>query len=205
MKRQQGNTLLGLIIGLVTGLGLALAVAIYVTKMPIPFVNKAQSRAPDQDAAEAKKNKDWDPNAPLYGKTPARSASAAAAAVPDAAASAAKPAPPAPPADAKAESKPAASADPLGDLAKARSSGMAVDPFSYFVQAGAYRTAEDAESHRAKLSLAGIETRVSEREQAGRTIYRVRAGPMDRKEDADKLKEKLEALGVEAALVRVQR
>ncbi len=205
MKRQYGGTLLGLVIGLVIGLGLALAVAIYVTKMPIPFVNKNQSRAPDQDAAEAKKNKDWDPNAPLYGKTPARPASAAAAVVPEASAATAKPAPTAPAVDAKAEPKAATSADPLGDLAKARSSGVAVDPFSYFVQAGAYRTAEDAESHRAKLSLAGIETRVSEREQAGRTIYRVRVGPLDRKEDADKLKEKLEALGVEAALVRVQR
>jgi hypothetical protein len=52
--------------------GGALAVAVYVTKVPVPFMNKGQSRTAEQDAAEARKNKDWDPNAPLYGKNPAR-------------------------------------------------------------------------------------------------------------------------------------
>ena len=77
MKQQRGGTLLGLIIGLVIGLGLALAVAVYVTKVPVPFANKGQSRSTEQDAAEARKNKDWDPNAPLYGKNPAKPAGAA--------------------------------------------------------------------------------------------------------------------------------
>ena len=210
MKQQRGGTFLGLIIGVVIGLGAALAVAVYVTKVPVPFVNKGQSRSTDQDAAEARKNKDWDPNAPLYGKNPARPASAPAmAAVPAAAASAvpasAKAAPAIPAVNAKPEAKAAPVADPLGDLAKARSSATGADPFSYFVQVGAYRTADDAESQRAKLSLGGVEARVSEREQSGRTVYRVRVGPFDKREDADKSKEKLEALGMEAALVRVQR
>ena len=78
MKQQFGGTFVGFVIGVVVGLGAALAVAVYVTKVPIPFINKDVSRAPDQDAAEAAKNKDWDPNAPLYGKNPARPASAAA-------------------------------------------------------------------------------------------------------------------------------
>ena len=93
----------------------------------------------------------------------------------------------------------------MGDLAKARAAPAGVDPFSYFVQAGAYRTAEDAEGQRAKLSLGGIEARVSEREQAGRIVYRVRVGPFDKRDDADRTKDKLESLGMEAALVRVQR
>lgn len=210
MKQQRGGTFLGLIIGIVIGLGAALAVAVYVTRVPIPFVNKGQSRSTDQDAAEAKRNKDWDPNAPLYGKNPARPSAPASA--PAAAASTpanARSTPPAAAVDAKPESKPdkraAGSADPLGDLAKERSSTAGADPFSYFVQVGAYRTADDAESQRAKLSLGGIEAKVSEREQSGRTVYRVRIGPIDKREDADKAKEKLEALGMEAALVRVQR
>ena len=93
----------------------------------------------------------------------------------------------------------------MGDLAKARAAPAGADPFSYFVQAGAYRTAEDAEGQRAKLSLGGIEARVSEREQAGRIVYRVRVGPFDKRDDADRTKDKLESLGMEAALVRVQR
>ena len=79
-KQQGGGTVLGFILGLVVGLAVALAVAVYVTKVPIPFVNKGQSRSPEQDAAENKKNKDWDPNAPLYGKNPVKQASAASAA-----------------------------------------------------------------------------------------------------------------------------
>jgi len=200
-KPQRGGTVLGFILGLVVGLALALAVAVYVTKTPIPFVSKSQSRTPEQDAAESKKNKDWDPNAPLYGKNPARPALAAseaasAPALPESAVAAPPP---------KTELKPAVTADPLGDLAKARTAGNASDPFVYFVQVGAFRSAEDAEGQRAKLSLSGVEAKVSERDQAGRVVFRVRVGPFEKKEDADKAKEKLDASGQETALVRVQR
>ena len=207
IKQQRGGTILGFVIGVVVGLGAALAVAVYVTKVPIPFVNKGQTRNADQDAAEATKNKDWQPNKPLWGKNPAQPVTPAESeeVAPAPAPATAPPviAPPATPA-AKVAPKPAASADPLGDLAKARTSAAA-DPFLYFVQAGAFRIPEDAESQRAKLSLSGLEAKVTEREQAGRTVYRVRVGPFDKKEEADKTKERLESAGLEAALVRVQR
>ena len=103
----------------------------------------------------------------------------------------------------KSENKPAVSADPLGDLARAKVGGA--EPFSYFVQVGAFRAHEEAESQRARLSLAGVEAKVTEREQSGRQVFRVRVGPFDKKEQADQTKEKLEAAGYETALVRVQR
>jgi cell division protein FtsN len=103
----------------------------------------------------------------------------------------------------KPENKPAVSADPLGDLARAKAA--ASEPFSYFVQVGAFRAHEEAESQRAKLSLAGVEAKVSEREQAGRQLFRVRVGPIDKKEEAELTKEKLESAGYEALLVRMQR
>ena len=109
---------------------------------------------------------------------------------------------------AKADPKAGASADPLGDLARAKAGtppSSTVDPFSYFVQAGAFRTPEDAEAQRAKLSLMGLEAKVTEREQAGRTVFRVRLGPYDRKDDADKAKARLDGASIESALVRVQR
>lgn len=225
MKQQLGGTILGFIIGVVFGLAAALSVAVYVTKVPVPFVNKGQTRSADQDAAEAKKNKGWDPNAPLYGKNPVKPAAPApvpppVAATPGAPAAITRPEPLKPEVtkadagksdasgaktDAKTDTKSAPSADPLGDLARAKSSNSAAEPFSYFVQVGAYRTAEDAEAQRAKLSLSGVEARVTEREQSGRVVFRVRAGPFDKKEDADRIKEKLESAGLETALVRVQR
>ena len=203
LENQRGGTVLGFIIGVVFGLAAALAVAVYVTKVPIPFVNKGQSRSTDQDAAEAKKNKDWDPNAPLYGKNPAKPALPASAAKPAAVPATADPSK----ADVatKPEIKPAVTADPLGDLARAKSSSSGVDPFVYFVQAGAYRTSEDAEAQRARLSLSGLEAKVTEREQSGRAVFRVRIGPFDKKDDADRIKEKLDAAGTDNALVRVQR
>ena len=216
MKQQRGGTFIGFIIGVIVGLASALAVAVYVTKVPVPFLNRGQTRNAEQDAAEAKKNKDWDPNAPLYGKNPAKVADPAAeasapapAAVPTPPSAPAAPATPAagakPPAPATAPvAKAAVSADPLGDLAKAKA-GASEDPFQYFVQLGAYSTMDDAQAQRAKLSLAGIESKVSEREQSGRTVYRVRVGPFDTKEDGERNKEKLDKSGLETALVRVQR
>ena len=212
--QQRGGTFLGVVIGLMLGLGLALAVAIYVTKVPVPFVNKGISKnSAEQDAQEAQKNKNWDPNAPLYSKPTAKASASgvvgsATATVAAPAASAAKG-----PASAAKPDAPAAkpAADPLGDLAKAKSAGTTTvasagaEPFAYFVQAGAFRTAEDAEAQKAKLTMAGFEAKITEREQSGRTVFRVRVGPIDKKDDADKIKEKLDSAGFDNAIVRVQR
>lgn len=247
--QQHGGTLLGIVLGALVGLGAALAVAVYVTKVPVPFMIKSQPRNPDGDAVEAQRNKDWNPNAPLAGKSPPIKPAAAAAsvvggsspdtiglpdapaAVPVATASAAS-APSAPSAAAaaviaKANAAAAAAAaqeaaaakklatDPLGDLAAARVRPpveatalppiTGSDPFNYFIQAGAFRTVEDAEQQRARLLLLGVQAKVTEREQSGRTVYRVRLGPFDKKEEADKVKERLDNNSIETALVRVQR
>ena len=217
-KKQTGGTIVGLIVGLLIGLGVALGVAVYVTKLPVPFLNKGATRSSDQDSAEAQKNKNWDPNSPLYGKSGARPApvgsagpAAGVAAAPASAPVAPAATPPATPAKVPG--------DPLGDLAKARSAApppaaantpaaavtSAVDPFDYFVQAGAFRTQQDADAQRAKLAMLGWEARVNEREQSGRTVFRVRIGPFVKRIDAEQLKEKLDGAGVESALVRVQR
>ncbi|MCD2510907.1 SPOR domain-containing protein [Comamonas endophytica] len=223
MKTQQrGGTVLGIILGIIFGLGAALGVAVYVSKVPMPFLSKAKNA--DQDAAEARKNKDWDPNSPLYGKNPARITVPAApeVAAPAADGVAAAPAPDAAPATTAA-SQPVApvtlppkpepktstagkSSDPLGDLVKAKSAeASAAESFNYFVQAGAFRSPSDAEAQRAKLAMLGWESRVSEREQNGRTVFRVRVGPFGKRDDAEQLKTRLEGAGVDSALVRVQR
>lgn len=228
---QRGGTFLGLVIGVVIGLALALAVAVYVMRVPVPFMDRGAVQK-NGGAADVQKTKDWDPNAPLAGRNPARAASAASAATgadaPQAKASApvavASPSRTAASNPARTEAAPAnrsesarpaptPSADPLGDLAKAKAGAAAgpaaatatADPFAYFVQAGAFRTPEDAEAQRAKLSLQGVEARVSEREQAGRVVYRVRVGPFDSLDAAERVKERLAGAGFDAALVRVQR
>ena len=219
-KKQLGGTILGFILGVIVGLGAALAVAVYVTKVPVPFLNKGAARGADQDAAEAQKNKDWDPNSPLRGKAAAKPpAPVASAAGADSSTPAAQPVAAAEPKGAAASAPKAAaskpekvetgkpsSADPLGDLAKAKAAEAgSADPYDYFVQAGAFRTQADAYAQRAKLAMMGWEARVSEREQNGRLVFRVRVGPFAKRDDAAALKEKLDGTGVESALVRVQR
>ena len=191
-SRQRGNTVLGFILGLVVGLTVALVVAIYVTKVPIPFLDKGLSRNAEQDAAEQKKNKDWDPNAPLYGKSPAANAPAADKPVPNPAA----PPPPAPPAESN-------SGDPLGDLALSKT--QSVDAFYYFVQVGAFNGSEEAQTQRAKLALGGFDPKISEREQNGKIVFRVRLGPFETKTEAEEAQTKLKATKFESALMRVQR
>ncbi|HET8748228.1 MAG TPA: SPOR domain-containing protein [Ramlibacter sp.] len=218
-QKQSGNVFVGIIIGVVIGLAAALAVAVYVTKVPVPFLNKAPGRSAEQDAAESRKNQNWDPNAPLYGKNPAKPlppapgmAASAPSAPGPATATAPKPAEAGRGAEQARDKEPLppavagrpVPADPLGDLAAARSASGS-DPFLYFVQAGAFRTPEDAEAQRAKLSLMGVEAKVTEREQSGRQVYRVRVGPFNSKDDADRQKERLDQGGFETALVRVQR
>ena len=228
LQSQRGSTLLGFILGLVIGLTVALGVAMYVTKVPMPFNNKNQSRSAEQDAVESQKNKDWNPNGALQTKpanaeTPADSSAAPASNAPAPAVAAdpladlmkksssgSAPASPAasapavaPPPAATPQPAPAPAASPA--TSPAANKAAANDPFTYFVQAGAFKSASDADAQKAKLSMMGIESKVSERDQAGRTIYRVRSGPFDDKEQAEKIKARLDATGIDAALVRVQR
>lgn len=103
-----------------------------------------------------------------------------------------------------AAAKPAASAPATTPTSAAASAGGA-DPFTYFVQAGAFRTAEEADAQRARLAMMGLTADITEREQSGRTVFRVRVGPFNQKAQADTTRDQLTASGVEAALVRVQR
>lgn len=205
VKTQRGGFGVGLVVGLLVGLVLALGVALYVTKAPVPFIDKVPQRTAEQDAAEAEKNRHWDPNAPLHGRNPARPQPSAPAtpapADPPAAPTPTTPPPPAATASAPAPAAARASADPASASAR-----PGVDPFVYFVQVGAYVSSEDAEQQRAKLAMGGMKARITEREQAGRIMYRVRLGPFDTREDAERVRDQTSASGyTESALVRVPR
>ena len=200
-QQQRGGTILGFILGLLVGLGAAFAVAVYVSKIPVPFLTMDGDKSAPRRMPQA----DWNPNTALGGKvTP----------------------PPVAPVEVKPEvvtptETPAAQAapsnDPLGDLAKAqiakaekaeaaeKAKAAASDGFVYFVQVGAFRSQADADAQRAKLGLIGQQARVSEREQNGRPVYRVRIGPMAQRSEAEALKQQLASTGIDAALVRIHQ
>lgn len=211
---QRGAFALGVVVGLLIGLALALGVALFITKAPVPFVNKVPLRTPEQDQAEQVRNRNWDPNAPLAGRGTAKPAPAAREGPAPAASGGVAPVPAAsaPGATAAASAAPrTASRDPAAILAGAASPGPAAsaarpaDPFMYFVQAGAYSRADEAEQQRARLAMLGQSAKLTEREQAGRVVYRVRLGPFETRAEAEALQGKLQESGVEGQLVRVER
>lgn len=247
---QRGGTILGFILGLLVGLGAALGVAMYVTNVPVPFLNRAGTRDSSQNVQEAEHNRDWDPNASMQGRsarpnshtgpvtpaatpstTPATTSSSAATTTPLAtstrgvpttpvasgaqqSASTSTPAtatkPVTPPAVAVSPSR---AGDPLGELVASRAASSAsapapapsADGFEYFVQAGAFSSQADADAQRARLAILGWQARISEREQSGKTVFRVRVGPFDKRDQAEQLKDNLAQTKVDSTLVRVQR
>lgn len=176
LSRMRGNTLLGFLIGLVFGLALAIVVAMFVTRAPVPFVNKA-NRAPERVIEPKSHNEAPDPNAPLYSKARPGPEQPGAASPPPVASTA-----PAVP--------PAATPD------EARSDA------SYLLQAGAFRSSSDAEAMKVKLALIGFEARVINAEVNGQTLYRVRVGPYAQLDAMNRARARLAENGIEASVVR---
>jgi cell division protein FtsN len=168
MKNNNAAALgLGLIIGLVIGLGPHWRGRLCDQGAGAIHEQGARAAPPTRTRPKRKKNKDWDPNAPLYGKNPARPAPAASGAV-----CARTPAPQRPrrvgarragatcrPATGQAGSQARRHGRPAGRSGQGQVSRQPRQIRFYFMQAGAYRTPEDAEAQRAKLSLIGLEAR----------------------------------------------
>lgn len=202
-KKHAGGTLIGIVIGLLLGLLLAVAVAFYLNKGPKPFADKTGRG--DKAAASKGANDTSDPNKPLFGKD-AKSGDGKGAAParegekrfsfyeilpgkeeivdPKKAVEA-----------AKAESKADAKADGSKPVARE----------TYFLQAGAFGSAGDADNQKAKLALMGFEARVETVDVEGRgTMHRVRLGPYAKLDDINRVRATLTQNGVDASLIRLK-
>jgi cell division protein FtsN len=185
-----GGTFNGLLLGLVVGLGIAAAVAYFVMHAPMPFVDKA-SRSVDRpiDPSQAP-----DPNAGLPGRATQPSKDdlgALIATLPTEAAKPVLPPPPAPvPAPSVAPSSPA-SPSSAADAGK-----------SYYLQVGAFRVLEDAESLRAQMLLLGLPVELQRAEVNGVQVNRVRVGPFERLDDMNKARARLAQEKISANVVR---
>jgi cell division protein FtsN len=205
-NRQQGGTLFGIIVGLVIGLGIALAVAMVITKTPMPFMDKSGR----VKAAEPTASQSTDPNKPMYGnKNAARDAAKDFAREPAPPQNTATPQP-----DKKAEIKVDPKQDAIAakvsalessDKAKKADAEATDDKWSYYLQAGAFREPNDAESTRAKLALMGVEAKISERQSESGVLFRVRVGPFGQLDAMNKVRGKLSDNGVDAAVVRIAK
>jgi cell division protein FtsN len=185
-RAEQGSLALGLMIGMLVGLALAVVVAVFVTRAPLPFVNKVPRVG--ERLAEIKPGAELpDPNR-ATGSRPA-----AVAALP------AGPAPatpvPASPQAAPAQTAPTPGTEPAAQTAPSERA-------LYMLQAGAFRSTDDADNMRAKLALIGFEARISATEAGNERLYRVRIGPYSQQDDVNLARFRLAENGIEATVVR---
>ncbi|MBR2961255.1 MAG: SPOR domain-containing protein [Burkholderiaceae bacterium] len=165
--------LVGIIIGMVIGFAVSAATALFITKAPIPFVEKVQHLAKPVDASALD---GVDPNQKLYAKdtqgTPVNEPQSAVATV-----------------EAPTENR------------QAEDATQHV-PGSYTIQAGAFRSQKDAERIRTDLAFIALEADVVKSSDAGVTLYRVILGPFDTAKEANELQQRLTNNGFAAMVVK---
>ncbi|MFD4836386.1 SPOR domain-containing protein [Achromobacter sp. NPDC058515] len=218
---ESGSTLYGALAGLLIGLIVAAVVAFYVTKAPVPFVDRASrqgdtGKLPDPRQAP-------DPNAGLYGRDGAAGAppsgptATAPAPLPGTGATGKADETPSKlddlgaliatlptskaPAAAPAASAPAAAPTPISKAAPAAKPAPAATG-TYYLQAGAFRGENDAESLKARIILLGLPVAVQKAEVNGKPINRVRVGPFARLDDMNRARGRLGENKIETAVVR---
>ncbi len=203
---KNGSLVAGVLIGMVLGLAIAGGVAWYITKTPSPYQAKESQR-------EAKPEARPEPEAPR----------------PVVSAAPAKPAP-AQAASGAADGKPrfefyTVLTDPhkqeglpsvpksAGHSAPATTQRESAKPAPapaarsepYFLQAGSFSNADDADKLKARLALMGLEASVQTVTIADKGIWhRVRLGPYTNTDELNKARLALKQNGVDAAPMRAQ-
>ncbi|MGZ8274590.1 MAG: SPOR domain-containing protein [Burkholderiaceae bacterium] len=180
--RQSGGTLLGFILGLVIGLGIAVAVALYITNAPVPFVTKVKPASDAVNPATA-----GDPNKPLYAPPVLKGGTGTA---PTEAAKGN------PATDPKAVPPPPEKGTPP--------TAVIDDGSRFLLQAGAFKSPDDADAMRARLALLGFDSKVFPREQDGTTLYRVRLGPYGNLDDVNRIRKTMAENGIDVQLIRLK-
>ena len=94
-----------------------------------------------------------------------------------------------------------------GEPAAAPDPAPSIEPTSdtpYVLQAGAFGSASDAESLKARIALLGLTARVEPAEVRGQTVYRVRMGPYRTASELAEAKRKLTGGGLPALAIRAK-
>jgi cell division protein FtsN len=175
----RGSMFVGILIGLVLGLSIALGVAWYINKMPNPFREKPQTPAPAK-AEPAKGASAPTKNA----EQPATAEKGPRFTFPEI---------------LKGEG----GSDKPGDK-----NGKAPAPGpreAFYLQAGSFQNAPDADNLKARLALVGIEAAIQTTNLPDKGVWhRVRIGPYSDVEELNRVRTVLKQNGVDAALVKVR-
>lgn len=184
--RAKGNFLLGLGVGLVTGLAIALGVAFFVNKTPIPFLSKPKPAAKEADAAKAPAISGLPTQPNVAAKAPEKPKFDFYKILPGGEE-------PVSEKELKAAAKAAAKGQP--DLAKD----------VYYIQAGSFQNPAEADNQKARLAILGIESSVEPTMVPDKgTRYRVRLGPFAKLEELNRVRATLAQNGIDASMVKVK-
>ena len=219
--KSKSGMLSGIVIGLVAGLAAAVAVALYITKAPMPFMDKASREIENillPDVRHAP-----DPNIGLYGEfsdldQPIFSGKEAQLAKELGSIITTPPAitPPAiPPAVNQATdtlgsliaqlpnpNNPSPTTPPTPVKPVAKPAQVAAAATTYYLQAGAFRSAKDADSIKARILMMGLNVTVQEGPYNGSTINRVRVGPFKGVDEMNRARALLGKEKIETSVVR---
>ena len=194
-KRGMNPMFVGIIIGLLLGIGLALSLAMWLNRANNPFIEKARPVealptiparpvAPPA-ASQASKGESEKPRFEFYQILPGEKGAKADA-------------PPKLPESVvrgAAEQKPAR-ADTRPEVKPASAE-------TFYLQAGAFQNATDAENMKAKVAFAGFEAVVRPVNLPDKgTLYRVRLGPYKSLDEVNRIKASLSQSGIGAAVVK---
>ncbi len=184
-----GPMLIGVFIGILLGFAIAFGVAWYVYKMPSPFLSERAK--PANVAQPAVKSGEANVETPAAGDN-ARTARAPVS----------EDAKPRfefykiLPGDEVVSDQQFKQATAQPPAARARS--------AYFLQAGAFQNAAEADRMKAELALLGVEARVQTTTLPDKGIWhRVRLGPFSTSEELNRARETLKQNGIEASLIKV--
>jgi cell division protein FtsN len=187
--RKSGSSLLvGLLIGLVLGLVVALGVAWYINKMPSPFTPRAAPPGPPAkfEAPKSIPAQTQTQTAKAEDKAPAKSEDkprfefykilpGADEATPE-----------------KAPKEPAKASTPTAKQA-------------FFLQAGSFQNAPDADNLKATLALLGYEAAIETTTLPDKGVWhRVRVGPYTSVEELNRARDALKQNGVQTTLVKAR-
>ena len=177
------SLLVGMVIGLLLGLGIALGVAIYLNRVPDVFVSRGKQAEPAPSAKQE--------SGKLVTKAKAEDPAVKSAEKPRFDFYSILP--------GTDEGKDKSQAKPGTDAARA----LPESKETFYVQAGAFQSAADADNLKARLALLGVEAAV----QSGLTmdrgqLHRVRVGPFTQVEDVNRVRETLKQNGIETTLIK---
>lgn len=182
------SLILGILVGMVVGLAIAGAVAWHLSKRPSAFVNKDQRDTAPAAAADTPKQKP----APAVLPATAQPASAVGDAkqhftfytdLPD-----------------EEKGAPKGSRHTTTSSAAPNNSTKPAVANSYFLQAGSFSSADEADKLKARLALLGMEASVKKADIAGKgTHYRVRLGPFHNSDEMNKANGTLKENGIKDA------